>query len=212
MSYKLAMAGAVFAGAVIVGSSTASAITYYIGSSNVPPPVLPLVLDALTLKPAFTPGSITGTIATDNRLGPLLAADIVSWNMTVTVIDGTSTLVQTITPANSNFQFVDNDRAMPGYGFYATSATLFYDFSFGGDAYFQSLVFDQTNNVFRPIVGFSPTHSGYFGLIVDPSTGAPIAGGQTVVSGSVSDMPNPVPIAVSNLVPAPIAGVLASRA
>jgi hypothetical protein len=62
-------------------------------------PVLPLVLDALTLTPTLTPGSITATITTDNRLGPLLAADIVSWNMTVTVIDGASTLVQTITPA-----------------------------------------------------------------------------------------------------------------
>jgi hypothetical protein len=197
-TYKLALAGAVFAGAVIIAPSAASAITYDIGSH------LPLVLN----NPSFDPGSITGTITTDNRLGPLLAADIVSWNMTVTLIDGTSTLVQTITPANSKLRFVNSDVAIPGYGFYATSTTLFYDYSFGGSAFFQSLVFDPVGNLFRPIVAFAPTFHEYFGQIVDPSSGAFVASGLTFVSGSTADvMPNLLPIA-DNLqaVPGPIVG------
>ena len=192
MSYKLTLAAAVFAGALIIGSSGASAITYDIGSHLPLPDV------------GYGTGSITGTITTNGALGPLTG--IVSWNMTVTLTRGTSTLILTTTPANSNIRVVQTGSAIPNYGFYATETTLYYDYSFGNDTYFEWKVQDQTSpGLFRPVVLFSPNFNEYAGQILDPSTGQFVAY-STVVPIFGND-PNFLPIASNiSIVPGPIAG------
>src|SRR5262249_10110052 len=128
-------------------------------------------------------------------------------NMTVTLFDGTSVLTETVTPQNSTFHFVNSDYAPPGYGFYATLNTLYYDYSTCCGAAFNSLIPDSSGD-FTPMIAFFPSFGEYFGQIVNTSPGVPccIAGGETLVSSGPNVL-NFLPLGPRNdVAPGPIIG------
>lgn len=88
-------------------------------------------------RPVGATGSVNLAITTDGTLGALGFANIVDYNIQITDSHGTLNLI----PSTSDFGYT-------GFGFSATATDLFFNFSGGGYALFQSPTVGSGQNFF----------------------------------------------------------------